>query len=130
MAIKKVWAWIKAYWYVPVSVITSIFLWQLFREDIGEPTKLLENAKESHKKEVKTLEKIRKESERKKDQIHKDYYKAVTELDAKYKLMNLTLHEWEKKKVEKIVKKTIDDPETRARLIAEEFGFEVVIVDD
>ena len=44
--------------------------------------------------------------------------------------MNLTLHEWEKKKIQKIVNKTIDDPQTRAEMIAEEFGFVVVVVDD
>ena len=72
MAIKKVWVWIKAYWYIPVTVAVSVVMWAVFKEDIGEPARLLKNAKESHKREIETLEKIRKESEQKKEQAHRD----------------------------------------------------------
>jgi hypothetical protein len=127
---KKVWAWIKAYWYVPVSIIASVILWRIFREDIGEPTRLLADAKDSHKKEVEALEKIREEENQKKDKILIDYYNIVTRLDKEYKEQNLTLREWERKKVEKIIKRTVDDPEARAAEIAEQFGFQVVHIDD
>jgi hypothetical protein len=48
----------------------------------------------------------------------------------KYRKQKLTLHEWEKKKIKKIVKETHNDPEGRVKKIAEEFGFELVLVDD
>ena len=57
-----------------------------------------------------------------------DQNQVITDLvmrDEQYKL-----HEWEKKKVKKIVEETHNDPKGRTAKIANEFGFELVTIDD
>ena len=87
-------------------------------------------SKESHKEELHAINLAHKEELTKRDKIVADYAKTVVKLDDEYKKQKLTLHEWEKKKVKKIVEETHNDPKGRAKKIAEEFGFELVLTDD
>ena len=87
-------------------------------------------SKESHKEELNAINRVHKEELTKRDKIVVDYAKTVMKLDDEYKKQKLTLHEWEKKKVKKIVEETHNDPEGRVKKIANEFGFELVLVDD
>ena len=66
----------------------------------------------------------------KKEKLVLDYSETLMKLDDEYKKQNLKLHVWEKKRVKEIVKETYNDPEDRAKKIAEQFGFELVITDD
>jgi ribosomal protein L2 len=52
--------------------------------------------------------------------------KHLCKLDEEYKKQKLKLHEWEKKKIKKIVEETHNDPKGRTAQIASEFGFELV----
>ena len=87
-------------------------------------------SKESHKEELHAINLAHKEELTKRDKIVADYAKTVVKLDDEYKKQKLTLHEWEKKKVKKIVKETHNDPKGRTAKIASEFGFELVHIDD
>ena len=87
-------------------------------------------SKESHKEELHAINNAHKEELAARDALIEDYNKTVIKLDEEYRKQKLTLHEWEKKKVKKIVEETHNDPKGRTAKIASEFGFELVHIDD
>ena len=84
----------------------------------------------NQQKEIEAINSAHKEELVKRDKIIDDYNKTLIQLDEEYKKQKLDLKEWEKKKVKKIVEETHNDPEGRTAKIANEFGFELVTIDD
>ena len=129
--LKKAWATICKYWqYFAIAFAASAFL--ILRKDNNTESvkRAFKMSKEAHAEEIHAINRAHKEEVTKRDKIILDYSKTVMELDDEYKKQKLKLHEWEKKKVKKIVKETHNDPEGRVKKIAEEFGFELVLTDD
>ena len=130
--LKKAWATICKYWQYFALAAYTVAMFLVLRK--GNNTESVKQAfkmsKESHKEELNAINRVHKEELTKRDKIVVDYAKTVMKLDDEYKKQKLTLHEWEKKKVKKIVEETHNDPEGRVKKIANEFGFELVLVDD
>ena len=129
---KKAWATVIKYWHYFALAAYTIAVYALLRknkntESIKQAFKL---SKQAHKEELKAINLAHSEELTKRNKIVVDYGKTVMKLDDEYKKQNLKLHEWEKKKVKKIVEETHNDPKGRAKKIAEEFGFELVLTDD
>ena len=129
---KKVYATVIKYWqYFALAAYTAAMFLILRKGNNTESVKqAFKMSKESHKEELNAINRAHKEEITKRDKIVIDYANTIMKLDDEYKKQNLTLHEWEKKKIKKIVKETHNDPKGRAKKIAEEFGFELVLVDD
>ena len=129
---KKAWATVIKYWQYFALAVYTIAIYILFKKD--KNTEAIKSAfdasKKSHKAELEAINNARKEELAARDVFIEDYNKTVIKLDEEYRKQKLTLHEWEKKKVKKIVEETHNDPEGRVKKIAEEFGFELVLVDD
>jgi hypothetical protein len=129
---KKAYATVIKYWQYFALAAYTVAMFLILRK--GNNTESVKRAfkmsKESHKEELNVINRAHKEEITKRDKIVVDYAHTVMKLDDEYKKQNLKLHEWEKKKVKKIVKETHNDPEGRAKKIAEEFGFELVLTDD
>ena len=130
--LKKAWATICKYWQYFALAAYTVAMFLILRK--GNNTESVKQAfkmsKESHKEELNAINRAHKEELTKRNKIVEDHAKTVMKLDDEYKKQNLKLHEWEKKKVKKIVEETHNDPEGRVKKIAEEFGFELVLVDD
>ena len=129
---KKVYATVIKYWqYFALAAYTAAMFLILRKGNNTESVKqAFKMSKESHKEELNAINRAHKEEITKRDKIVIDYANTIMKLDDEYKKQNLTLHEWEKKKIKKIVKETHNDPKGRAKKIAEEFGFELVLADD
>ena len=129
---KKAWATICKYWQYFALAVYTIAIYILFKKN--KNTEAIKSAfdasKKSHKAELEAINNAHKEELVKRDKIIDDYHTTIMKLDDEYKKQKLKLHEWEKKKVKKIVEETHNDPEGRVKKIAEEFGFELVLVDD
>ena len=129
---KKAWATVIKYWYYVTLAAYTIAVYALLRKN--KNTERIKQAfkmsKQAHKEELLAINRARQEELTKRDKVIDDYHATVMKLDDKYKKQNLKLHEWEKKKVKKIVKETHNDPKGRAKKIAEEFCFELVLTDD
>jgi len=129
---KKVWATVIKYWHYFALAAYTAAAYALLRKN--KNTERIKQAfkmsKQAHKEELLAINRARQEELTKRDKVIDDYHATVMKLDDKYKKQNLKLHEWEKKKVKKIVKETHNDPKGRAKKIAEEFGFELVLTDD
>ena len=128
---KKAYATVIKYWqYFALAAYTAVMFVVLRKNNTESVKQAFKMSKESHKEELNAINRAHKEEITKRDKIVVDYAKTVMKLDDEYKKQNLKLHEWEKKKVKKIVKETHNDPKGRAKKIAEEFGFELVLTDD
>jgi len=128
---KKAYATVIKYWqYFALAAYTAVMFVVLRKSNTESVKQAFKMSKESHKEELKVINLAHKEEITKRDKIVVDYAHTVMKLDDEYKKQNLKLHEWEKKKVKKIVEETYNDPEGRAKKIAEEFGFELVLTDD
>ena len=129
---KKVYATVIKYWqYFAVAAYTIIVYTLLRKNKNAESVKqAFKMSKESHKEELRAINLAHKEELAARDALVEDYNKTVIKLDEEYRKQKLTLHEWEKKKVKKIVEETHNDPEGRTAQIASEFGFELVTIDD
>ncbi len=128
---KKVWATICKYWqYFAIAAATVAFLILRKNNNTESVKQAFKMSKESHKEELHAINLAHKEELAKRDKIIEDYNKTLMQLDEEYKKQKLDLKEWEKKKVKKIVEETHNDPEGRTAKIANEFGFELVTIDD
>ena len=128
---KKVWAWITKYWqYFAIASAAAAFLILRKNNNAESVKQAFKMSKESHKEELHAINLAHKEELAARDALIEDYNKTVIKLDEEYRKQKLTLHEWEKKKVKKIVEETHNDPEGRTAQIASEFGFELVTIDD
>ena len=128
---KKVWAWICKYWqYFAIAAVATVFLILRKNNNAESVKQAFKMSKESHKEELHAINLAHKEELAARDTLIEDYNKTVIKLDEEYRKQKLTLHEWEKKKVKKIVEETHNDPEGRTAQIASEFGFELVTIDD
>ena len=129
---KKAYATVIKYWQYFALAAYTIIIYVLFKKD--KNTEAIKSAfgasKKSHKEELEAINNAHKEELAARDVLIEDYNKTVIKLDEEYRKQKLTLHEWEKKKIKKIVEETHNDPEGRVKKIAEEFGFELVLVDD
>ena len=129
---KKVWARITKYWQYFALACSAVIVVILLRDKKGVDNikSAFKASKKSHQKEIEAINSAHKEELVKRDKIIEDYNKTLIQLDEEYRKQKLTLHEWEKKKVKKIVEETHNDPEGRTAQIASEFGFELVNLHD
>ena len=129
---KKAYATVIKYWQYFALAAYTIAIYVLFKKD--KNTEAIKSAftasKKTHKAELEAINNAHKEELAARDVLIEDYNKTVMKLDEEYRKQKLTLHEWEKKKIKKIVKETHNDPKGRVKKIAEEFGFELVLVED
>jgi hypothetical protein len=129
--LKKTWAAICKYWQYFALAVYTIVIYILFKKN--KNTEAIKSAftasKKTHKAELEAINNAHKEELAARDVFIEDYNKTVMKLDEEYRKQKLTLHEWEKKVIKKIVKETHNDPEGRVKKIAEEFGFELVLID-
>ena len=129
--LKKAWAAICKYWqYFAIAMAAAVFLISRKNNNTESVKQAFKVSKESHKEELHAINLAHKEELATRDTLIEDYNKTVIKLDEEYRKQKLTLHEWEKKKVKKIVKETHNDPKGRTAQIASEFGFELVTIDD
>ena len=123
--IKKIWSFLKSYWYVPLLIVVGLILRN--RSNSNKIEEILNVASESHKKQLdaintaESLKKIRKE------QIEKEYEHAIAKIEEGYKKKNKTLTKKEKKLVKTVIKEWEDHPDQAAARISNKFGIHYVL---
>jgi hypothetical protein len=73
LIIKKIWIFLKNYWYVPFALGAFIFLWIVFnqKERLINFTYLLNSKRKSHNEQIQEIERIHKEEKKKREDIEK-----------------------------------------------------------
>ncbi len=123
--LKKMWAWLKHNWYVPVVIVYTLVLWLLFRKK-DKAFEVLEIRSESYKKQIDAINEIHKEEIEKKDKILEKYGKILKDLEEQYEKDSLELDEQKKKEIKSLVENYNEKPDELAKLLAEKYGLEYV----
>jgi hypothetical protein len=122
ITLKKVWAFLKTYWYVPVLIIVAIILGSK-KDKISD---ILNIANDSHKKQLDAINAAEKEKVESKKKIEEEYENAIKEIETNYEDEKNKLSIKDKKYIKKIVKDWTDDPDQMAERIRVRFGFDYV----
>tara|TARA_R110002020_G_scaffold437222_4_gene647418 strand:+ start:772 stop:1170 length:399 start_codon:yes stop_codon:yes gene_type:complete len=122
LTLKKIWAFIKSYWYVPVLVVVAIVLGSRSRR----ASEVIKIAKDSHLKQLKAINDAENEKAQKKAQIEKEYDEAVARVEKVYREENKALEAHKKKEIKNIVKKYYNNPEEISSRLSKSFGLTYV----
>jgi len=106
-AIKKIWVFIKSYWYVPLLVIVGLVV----GHKNTKLEKLMDAADDSRKKQNDAIDAAR---------IENSAVKAASKV---YELQKKNLDKNKKNKIKKIAKEYYNDKEKISQEISNEFGF-------
>jgi len=120
--IKKIWAFLKTHWYIPVIIVIAIVL-------KGRNTsllKIIDAQKESYDKQKAAIENAEKEKQEAKQRIDKEYDKATQKIEEEYAKMNKEISNRQKDIIKKTVKKFHSDPDALAKELSEKFGVQYV----
>ena len=120
IALKKIWSFLKSYWYIPVLIIVAL----VFRSKTNKVEEIIKAADDSHKKQLEAIEVAELNKKKEKEWIDKEYDNAIKKIEEKYSKENKTLDKKEKKFVKSVIKEWTDDPDQMAERITLEFGFE------
>jgi len=120
IALKKIWSFLKSYWYIPVLIIVAL----VFRSKTNKVEEIIKAADDSHKKQLDAIEVAELNKKKEKEWIDKEYDNAIKKIEEKYSKENKTLDKKEKKFVKSVIKEWTDDPDQMAERITLEFGFE------
>lgn len=120
--LKKVWAFLKTYWYVPALIIVAIILGSK-KDKIND---ILNIANDSHKKQLDAINAAEKEKVDSKKKIEEEYENAIKEIETNYEDEKNKLSVKDKKHIKKIVEDWTDDPDQMAERIRIRFGFDYV----
>ena len=117
--LKKIWAFLKTYWYIPVLIIIAVVL----KTKNNKVEEILNTARDSHKKQIDAIENAEKEKEKQKIVIEKEYNNAIEKIEENYSKSNETMKKEEKKYIKSLVKEWSDDPDQLAERILMKYDF-------
>tara|TARA_R100001244_G_C5147894_1_gene129143 strand:+ start:39 stop:437 length:399 start_codon:yes stop_codon:yes gene_type:complete len=120
IALKKIWSFLKSYWYIPVLIIVAL----VFRSRTNKVEEIIKAADDSHKKQLNAIEVAETNKKKEKEWIDKEYDNAIKKIEESYSKENKTLDKKEKKFVKSAIKEWSDDPDQMAERITLKFGFE------
>ena len=120
--IKKIWAFLKTHWYIPVIIIIAIVL----KGRNASLLKLIDAQKESYDKQKAAIENAEKEKQEAKQRIEKEYSEATQKIEQEYVKMNKEISNRQKDIIKKTVKKFHSDPDALAKELSEKFGVQYV----
>ena len=121
-ALKKAWAWLRAYWYIPALLAYTLVMMVVFRKDGANASEVLTITKDSYKKQIDTLNETHENEIKKRDEVIKKYNKTVEELEKRHKDQNRKLDNHKKKRVKSLIEEHHDDPEHLTQLLRLTFG--------
>lgn len=122
--LKKAWVWCKKYWQLFIGMAIPLVIWLLTRNS-DKISEVLENAKESHRKELEVIEKSHQEEIKKREEASKKHKEALAQIEKKYKDANRELTDKKRKEVKKVLEENVDDPSEITKRLSEITGFDL-----
>ena len=123
VVLKKIWAFIKRFWYMPLIGGLFIVALIIFNPRLSATAKsMFYKATQSYKDEIEVLERTSAaEREEKKKNLEK-YEEVLETIEKDHRNSEIELNKKEKAVVAKIVEEHRDSPEELAKAIAERIG--------
>ena len=114
IVVKKVWNWLKHFWYVPilflVLIFTLLFGWKRNQALID----IINLSTESYKKQLDVINETHKKEISKREELIVEYQQQISKFEEEYKFKLGDLEEGKQKEVEELVKVHKQNPSTLA----------------
>lgn len=123
LTLKRVWVWLKAYWYVPAALVAGIVVFA-FTRNSDLLTRLFRAAKESWERQTGALETAEREKKDEAERIEREYRTTIARLEERRKEDQATISGQEKERIKKYIKQYKDDPTGLTKKLAAEFGLQ------
>jgi len=121
-ALKKIWAFLKTHWYIPLIIVLIIVM----RNKSNNFQEILKTSRESYNNQIKEIDKINDDRRTKENKLREDHKAATEKIEEEFKKKNEELSSRKKKQVKKLVKKYYDKPNELADEISKRFGLKYV----
>ena len=115
---KKVWIWLKNYWYFPVILVMGILLLLSGKGSKNKIFKLLEEQKERYNKEIEIINKSNAEKDKNQKELIKISQDKLTEIEMQFDIKIEQLESQKEQELKETIKELEDNPEEMARRIA------------
>lgn len=125
--LQKVWFYIKNYWWVGALIALGFVLQKFFLFDKDVLGGLYEEKAKQNEKELKVINETHKHERVEKERATEDFKVAVEALEEERKQAGEKVKKEEKKRIKEIVAMP---EEERVSALADEFGLEIVEVDE
>jgi len=125
--LQKVWFYIKNYWWVGALIALGFVLHKFFLFDKDVLGGLYEEKAKQNEKELKVINETHKHERVEKERATEDFKVAVEALEEERKQAGEKVKKEEKKRIKEIVAMP---EEERASALADEFGLEIVEVEE
>jgi hydroxylamine reductase (hybrid-cluster protein) len=126
ITIKKIWSFLKNYWYIPLVVIVSSIGYLLTKSKKIPTDEILKASKKTHDVEKAAIELAAEQKIKAKETVQQEYSDAVLAIQTIHDLQNKKLENKKKKEIKKIVKKHYNEPENISKEISDLFGVKYV----
>lgn len=127
--VKKVFAFFKSYWFIPVAVLLVLYAIFLRKKPSISIIDELDAAHTAHAKELDVIEKEKKSIEDQRKKIEDRAALVRAQVEKEFQNAQRELTEQKKKRIEKLIKKFKDDPAALADEIERETDIRVIVVD-
>ena len=116
--LKKIWAFLKTHWYIPLIVIAAILL----KNQKQRLLEIVDIQRDSFEKQKEAIESAAREKEERKVEIEKEHQRVLVSIEKAADEENRNINEKEKKLVKKLVKKYYNSPKELSDEISKVFG--------
>ena len=126
IAIKKIWSFLKNYWYILLVMAVSSIGYLLTKSRKIQTDEILKASKKTHEVEKAAIEHAAEQKIKAKETVQQEYSDAVRAIQTIHDLQNKKLENKKKKEIKKIVKKHYNEPEKISKEISDLFGVKYV----
>jgi len=115
---KKVWTWLKHYWYWPVIIVLLIFSVVSGANSRKKVFELLDRQKESYEKEIQIIKETTEETDKKKTEIFTEHIEEIEKIEEEHDIKVEELEKDKQKELVEIIEENKDSPDKLAEEIA------------
>ena len=115
---KKVWTWLKHYWYWPVIIVLLIFSTVSGASSRKKLFGLLDKQKENYEKEIQIIKETTEEADKKKTEIFTEHIEEIEKIEEEHDIKVEELEKDKQKELVEIIEENKDSPDKLAEEIA------------
>ena len=115
---KKVWSWVKHYWYFPVIIALILLLFLIRSKAVDKLFELMLKQHESHKKEIDLLKEVSDDRKEETEKILEGHKEALQEIEKSHEIKIKELEAEKREEVAEVVEEFKGRPADLAREIA------------
>jgi len=123
---KKVVAFLRQHWLVPVLLVWSFVMYVFLRRDTKDVQEALEISKNNYKKQIDIINKIHEEEVLRKEKNLKRYNEIIELIDEEYRRKEIALDRKKKNRVKRLIEDYSDDPQSLTKILEVMYGIEYV----